>query len=456
MSLPLKHVLVDSTEAVRHLSIRDGHSLTYDVPHVLKPWGNVPTDDYEELDILTMAIAPPAHEYPEEKSDDYTMRYCLALKIQTRRQATNRAEFRFISSFKSPCADDELFKILFYTPASPSVSLLIIPEVQHHQIPNEDSKEIATSCSPKIFCNDKVAPHLKTFVRSPPQAPHSASSVLVGFSQLLISSKLPFSFPLRPMLSTDQTSISLITLPQEVPATATRRSSGKDPPSTQNHSSLTHTSICPMVPAPQQWPSNTSTHGHSFRRGPGVSPQYSPPPSRPSKIETVYTETQDTKNPVSQQRPSGQIVMQATLCLLAWQTSPKLVSLLSRALAGVIKLIISPNLIFQALHCRIPYLLHEPSLLNVSLQNSPSMTTRLVCTPGRQDQSKYQILVDNVTSVAIAASIQISDDLFKNLLPPKLGRCRRLQANLDTFYWFSYCFGSVTVLTPLFTIFKPP
>lgn len=119
ISLPLKHVLVDSTEVVLHPRVPDGHSvapssavsnddfsLTHNVPCVLEPLDNVPTDIYEELDVSMMATTPPAHKFHEEKSDDNAIRYCLARKSRARRQATGsvtkRAEIYFISSFKSP------------------------------------------------------------------------------------------------------------------------------------------------------------------------------------------------------------------------------------------------------------------------------------------------------------------------------------------------------------------
>jgi hypothetical protein len=104
---------------VRHLSVQDSHSVASpsavsnndfsfanNVPCVLKPMDNVPTNIYEELNVSSTATAPPAHEYHEENVDENTIRYCLAVKIQARRQVTGsaakRAEFRFVSSFESP------------------------------------------------------------------------------------------------------------------------------------------------------------------------------------------------------------------------------------------------------------------------------------------------------------------------------------------------------------------
>jgi hypothetical protein len=137
ISVPLKHVSVDSTEAFSHSSVQDGHSVAlpsaladgdfsfvFDVPCALKALDDVHTDVCEELVTSMIVTAPLAHEHLEEDLDDNTIRYCLAIKIQARRQvtgsATKCAEFHFISSSKSDRANNVFFKVLFYTASAPS------------------------------------------------------------------------------------------------------------------------------------------------------------------------------------------------------------------------------------------------------------------------------------------------------------------------------------------------
>jgi hypothetical protein len=281
ISLPLKHVLVDSTEAVHHLSVRDGHSLAYDVPRVLEPLDDIPIDNYKELDVSIMATAPPAHEYQEEKSDNNAVYYCMALKIQARRQvtgsATKRAEFQFLPSFKSQRANDAFFSTSFYTASMPprSLSFLLfnqeVPrcraleanptttgdndtsgqlyidinhprEVTFEKIPNDDARQSSQYQSTKLPSNGQVI-RRKTLSDISPSDPRSTSSILVGFSQLLApSSRL---FPAPHPCAVVSTRMLLITFPQEL-RTIPQCSSGKDPPGRRERSKMSSPLFMPL------------------------------------------------------------------------------------------------------------------------------------------------------------------------------------------------------------------
>lgn len=221
---------------------------------VSTPLDDIPTvafDDFKEFDMSKSATTTSAHKYPQEELDDNTVYYCLALKIQVRRQvtggATKHAEFQFLSSFKSACTDNTIFSVLFCTVNTPTRVLSplsashkvqdplacatntttftidsnhgrrIINDLSRRatleEIPNTDAKEPSSYNSHKLPSNGQVI-HCKNLSNIDPLVPHSTSSILLGFSRLVSLSLL--HFPVLPSCSAE--------LPQMIP----QCHSGKD------------------------------------------------------------------------------------------------------------------------------------------------------------------------------------------------------------------------------------
>jgi len=190
----------------------------------------------------SMPNSPTLNDNSQKTLDNITTRYCLATKVQVRRypqiltsNVAKHADISFLSSFKSLHTDNTIFRILYYTKPAPT-RLSGVPLVIHNvhaytaectfiatghscerlYIDNSYSRKATPEEIPDTGAEESSYYQLAELLRKDEALCLDAFDNLITLLLNILTQPSPHL-----KLCTSSHSISLITLPQEVPAMTT-------------------------------------------------------------------------------------------------------------------------------------------------------------------------------------------------------------------------------------------